>query len=316
MLSYPGFVMRTAVAIATLLVFEGARAAVHAEEALRIALFKTASEDANLQSLAAAIDPVLLSELGSVPNLQVAARPALDLPSMQLAVDCVGETAECLARAAKEAQSEGLVAPLVRRIGAEVVVTLLLHDARKQTTITAATRRYSGQQVEDQVLDAIPGMVRELFGLQSAPVEQPTPLPPTAPSEAPELSSETSPPVAAAKPLPIVPIVVGAVGVALMAAGVGFGLSAKSTENDYAKLMIPKDDKAAAGRAQDKIDSAATQAMLSNLGIGVGAAAVAAGIVLFVLQSQSGDDHNAAQAASGMRLASGLAQLTLSGTWN
>jgi hypothetical protein len=307
--------MRTAVAIATLLVFEGASATVHAEDALRIALFKTASEDADLQSLAAAIDPVLLSELGNVPNLQVAARPALDLPSMQLAVDCVGETAECLARAAKEAQSEGLVAPLVRRIGAEVVVTVLLHDARKQTTITAATRRYSGQHVEDQVLDAIPGMVRELFGLQSAPSDQPPP-PATAPSEAPELSSETSPPVAVAKPLPILPIVVGAVGVALIAAGVGFGVAAKSTEDDYAKLKIGDGDKAAAGRAQDKIDSAATQAMLSNLGIGVGAASVAAGIVLFVLQSQSGDDHDAAQAASGMRLASGLAQLTLSGTWN
>jgi hypothetical protein len=159
-------------------------------------------------------------------------------------------------------------------------------------------------------------MVRELFGLQSAPIDQPASPPATAPSEAPELSSETSPPVAVAKPLPVLPIVIGAVGVALIAAGVGFGMSAKSNEDAYAKLKIPQGDTAAAGRAQAKIDSAATQAMLSNVGFGVGAAAVAAGIVLFVLQSQSGDDHDAAQAGSGMRLASRMGQLTLSGSWN
>src|SRR4051794_26246109 len=105
---------RTLLVVPLLVVASNARA----DEPLRIALFKTASEETSLQALAAAIDPVLLSELGNVPDLQIAARPALDLPSMQLAIDCVGETADCLAQAAKQAQADGLVAPVVRKLGA------------------------------------------------------------------------------------------------------------------------------------------------------------------------------------------------------
>jgi len=316
--SHPAFVMRAAIALFTLLALETVRTAARADDdVLRIALFKTGSEDSALVSLAAAIDPVLLSELGRVPSLQIAARPALDLPSMQLAVDCVGETAECLSMAAKQAQADGLVAPLVRRIGAELVVTVLLHDARKQMTITAATRRYSGQQVEDQVLDGIPGMVRELFGLESPPNAPPPPAAPLpAPSEAVELSSETSPPVAAARPLPVLPIVVGAAGVAFIAAGALLGAAAKSSEDSYAKLVIGDGDVKAAQRAQDKYDSAASQATLANVAFGVGAAGVVAGVVLLILELQNQPEHAAAQAAAHTHLCSQLGQLTLSGSWN
>ncbi|HEY2735839.1 MAG TPA: hypothetical protein VGI70_17700, partial [Polyangiales bacterium] len=112
-------VFRTFVAAVTLLSLSAIRA--RADDPLRVALFKTASDDASLQALAAAVDPVLLSELSNVPNLEIGARPALDLPSMQLAIDCVGETAECLTSAAKQAQAEGLIAPTVRKLGAELV---------------------------------------------------------------------------------------------------------------------------------------------------------------------------------------------------
>jgi hypothetical protein len=312
--SHPAFVMRAAIALVTLLALDAARSASRADDTLHVALFKTASEDADLASLAAAIDPVLLSELGRVPALQIAARPALDLPSMQLAVDCVGETPECLAMAAKQAQADGLVAPLVRHIGAELVVTLLLHDARKQMNITAATRRYSGDQINNQVLDGIPGMVRELFGLASPPGAAAAPVLTPAPSEAPELSSETSPPVAAARPLPLLPIVVGAAGVAVIGVGAVLGALANSSEDAYAKLSI-KDEKTAAA-AQDKYDSAATQATLSNVAFGLGAAAVVTGVVLFIVETQNGNTSDRAQAATRTGLRTQLGSLTLSRTWN
>jgi hypothetical protein len=312
MLSSFQFLARTALA---LLVLNVARLSVRADDTLRIALFKTASEDASLQSLAAAIDPVLLSEINRVPKLQIAARPALDLPSMQLAIDCVGETAQCLSLAAKQAEAEGLVAPMVRRIGAEIVVTLLLHDVRKRMAITAATRRYSGGNFEDQALDGLPAMVRELFGL-AAPVAAAEAAPPVklpAASEEPESSSETAPPIAAKPSSLVLPIVLGSAGVAFIAAGVVLGMVSQSGEDAYAKMAVK--DPTTAGRALDKYDSAATQATLANIAFGVGAASLAAGIVVFIVQANGDTGQDVANTA-GTRLALGPGQLTLLGAWN
>jgi serine/threonine-protein kinase len=280
-----------------------------ADEPLRIALFKTASEDTNLQSLAAAIDPVLLSELGNVPGLQIAARPALDLPSMQLAIDCVGETADCLTQAAKQAQAEGLVAPVVRKLGSELVVTILLHDARKEVSITGATRRYPSDQL-DQALNGIPGMVRELFGLQAPAVAASAP-----PPEAAEPAPAAPPPPAASKPFPVLPVVLGAVGVAILGAGVGLGIASHSTGNAY--VATPVTDETTGNDALDKLHTARTEATLANVAFGVGAAALAAGVVLFILQQHGSDDKaDAAQAMQQLPLALRTGQLALSGHWD
>jgi serine/threonine-protein kinase len=296
---------RTLLAVLLLVVTSNARA----DEPLRIALFKTASEDTSLQSLAAAIDPVLLSELGNVPGLQIAARPALDLPSMQLAIDCVGETADCLTQAAKQAQAEGLVAPVVRKLGSELVVTILLHDARKQLSITGATRRYPSDQL-DQALDGIPGMVRELFGLQAPAVAASAP-----PPEAAEPAPAAPPPPAASKPFPVLPVVLGAVGVAILGAGVGLGIASHSTGNAY--VATPVTDETTGNDALDKLHTARTEATLANVAFGVGAAALAAGVVLFILQQHGSDDKaDAAQAMQQLPLATRTGQLALSGHWD
>jgi serine/threonine-protein kinase len=295
---------RTLLAVLLLVVASNARA----DEPLRIALFKTASEDTSLQSLAAAIDPVLLAELGNVPDLQIAARPALDLPSIQLAIDCVGETADCLTQAAKQAQAEGLVAPLVRKLGAELVVTILLHDARKQVSITGATRRYPSDQL-DQALDGIPGMVRELFGLQAPPAAAGAP-PPEAAGTAP-----APPPTAAGKPFPVLPVVLGAVGVAILGAGVGLGIASHSAGNAY--VATPVTDEASGHAALDKLHTARTEATLANVAFGVGAAALAAGVVLFILQQHGSDDKaDAAQTMQQLPLALRTGELALSGHWD
>src|ERR1700760_4268436 len=86
-----------------------------ADGALRVALFKTANDQPELKQAAAAGDPGLHSELGEIAGLQVAALPALDLPGLQLAMDCVGETPACLAAAATQTQVDGLVAPSLTR---------------------------------------------------------------------------------------------------------------------------------------------------------------------------------------------------------
>jgi hypothetical protein len=281
-------------------------------DALRVALYRAASEDADLESLAGAIDPVLHSELGNVPDLQVTARPALDLSSMQLAIDCVGETTDCLTLAAKEAQADGLVAPQLRRIGSELVLTILFHDSRRQEPFKAVTERYAGEGREQKLLDGIPGMVRELFGLPEpeAPVATPpAPVPSSAPLPA-------EPPATAERPLPVLPIVLGAVGVAFLVGGIGFGLASNGAEDDYAKLKIVDDGGASARRATDKYESSKDLATVANVGVIVGSVALVAGVVTLILHMQQPAPlRDSARSSARLRFGVGPGQLALSGSW-
>lgn len=315
MLTIAGFAKQTAAAVALTVMFMLVVSGARAQDTLRIALFKTASEDSSLQTLASAIDPVLLSELGNVPNLQIAARPALDLPSMQLAIDCVGETEPCLSLAAKQAEADGLIAPAVRKLGSEVVVTVLLHDARKKMSIKGATRRYQGDKIDDQVLDGIPGMVRELFAMET--VATPVAAANAAPLDSVTSPIDSAPPMAAAQPPPMLPMVLAASGVAFIAAGVVLGAVSKSGENAY-KKFVPKDDgnDSPEMSALHKYNTARTEAALADVGFGVGAAALAAGVITFIVQQHGSGERDAAQTSARLHLAVQPGRLALTGHWD
>ena len=108
-------------------------------------MFRTATADPALQDLGEALDPVVLDELGKhQPLVQVTARPPLDLPATQLALDCVGETNACLREAATQAGVDVLIAPSLERAGDETVVTLMYFDARGAGELRNAARRHRG----------------------------------------------------------------------------------------------------------------------------------------------------------------------------
>jgi hypothetical protein len=255
----------------------------YAEDPLRAALFKTASEDTDLASLAASVDSVLLDELGSVPNLQIAARPALDLPSMQLAIDCVGETADCLSLAAKQAEADGLIAPQLRRMGDQVMLTVLFHDARGKLAIEAATRRYTGAGFEQKVLDGIPAMVRELFGLP-----EPAGLTPLAAAEA-SAPEPARPPPSAANKIPWLPIGIAAGGAVAIAVGAAFGAASGSAEDAYKKIVVT--DTSSAGQATDKYETSSDLATIANVAFVLGGAALAAGAAIYLIESRKDADE-------------------------
>jgi hypothetical protein len=277
---------------------------VHAQELLRVALFKSASDQPELRQLAAAVDSVLHGELGEVPALEVAALPALDLPGLQLAIDCVGETPECLRSAATQAGAEGLVAPSLTKSGTVVVLQLLLFDPRSASPIKAVTRNIEGQQDDRQALDALPGMVRELFDLPEktvAPEAQPEPAP---------LPSEP-PPLAAKRPSLLVPIILGGVGVALIGAGAVVGAVGESAQNDYQGRHVTNTTEADA--AYHKYKVANTCATLADIGFAVGGAAIVAGVLVFVIQhGKASSEH----ARAGTRVELGLSGLKLKSTWD
>jgi tetratricopeptide (TPR) repeat protein len=89
---------------------------------------------------------------------------------------------------------------------------------------------------------------------------------------------------------------VGGAGVALLAIGSIFGALAISDANKAKTLC--KDFVCPPGNGgREAVDAASEKALVSTLGIGVGAAAVGAGVVLFVLGRSPGKDEAPAKAA-------------------
>jgi hypothetical protein len=285
----------------------------------RLALMPTASNDAKGKELASALDPVVLAQLEAAVGVTAAARVALDLPALQIALDCVGETPECLRAVTTQSNTDSLLAPSVESAGSEQVVTLLYFDARGQGELRSVVRRHHGPDVQRAALDAVPGMLRELFGVAEPASAQPEPTPEPSPVDETAIEPQPEP---EQHPFPVAPVIVGGVGVVLIGVGTAFGLAAKSSEDEYAaidptSISDPKKAHAEADRAADAYDHAHTQALLSNVMFGVGAAAVAAGAVWLViaLSSDGGSDEAAPpQALLTPSLAPGQLGLTLHGS--
>lgn len=91
---------------------------------------------------------------------------------------------------------------------------------------------------------------------------------------------------------------VGGVGAAALAVGLGFGLSARSAWNDAVEAGCNEDNPNDDGTIPCSLEGdelagkARSRAMISNIAIGVGAVAVAAGVVLYVT-APSGEERAA-----------------------
>ena len=98
-----------------------ARADVPARAATaeRVVIFPAASPDHD-SDLRTALNPVVFAALQDLQSVQIAARAALDLPAMEMAVDCVGEMHACLSAVMQQyTDAEVLIAPSVQRAGDE-----------------------------------------------------------------------------------------------------------------------------------------------------------------------------------------------------
>ena len=249
----------------------------------RLALMPSASDSsAPASELATELDPLLLAQLKAVVRVTPAARPALDLPAMQLALDCVGQTPECLRAVSAQTATDSLLAPSVQAASGELVVTLLHYDARSGA-LRSVVKRHAGEGAHRAALDAVPAMLRELFDIAEGEAGEPEPEPEPEPVDDGTIEPAFEPPVE--KPFPVGPVIVGGVGAALVGAGVGFGLAANASEKDW-KTRDPMSE----GEVSDALeieDRAQTQATLSNVGFIVGAAALTAGAVWLALELSS-----------------------------
>lgn len=241
----------------------------------RFALFRTASLDPALSEIGAALDVVIHEELNTLGHIEVSARPSVDLPAMQLAIDCVGELPECMQAVIQQAGVDALVAPVLRRGPDESVTVTLIYFEAHDNEMRGVTRTLSGRNVTQVVLDAIPEMVREAFGLlepATAPAPEAADEPPTA---APR--EDLEPADKRAKRLQIVvPAVLGAAGVVIGGVGLGLGIAAKREEDAYARA--PTNTRAEIRAALASLDRAERLALAANVSFGVAGAAVLSGL--------------------------------------
>ena len=285
-------------------------ATARAEEPVNVAVFRAGAKDAALRPLAEALGPVVLGELDKIESVKVSARPPLDLHATQLALDCIGETGACLRTVAEQAASDAVLSPSIERAGDETVVTLLYFDARGQGELKSSTRRYSGTDVERAALDAVPVMLRELFGIAAPEPPAAEPAAPAAQQDVIESDLGPQEPEAERTMFPAAPVAVTAAGVVFLGVGIAFGLMAKATEDEYADTTPVTEDQV--DTAIDKFDEAETQATIANVGIGVGAAVIVVGAALWVVELSSDGDEGAG-AWLAPRLAPGHAGVTFSG---
>jgi hypothetical protein len=261
------------------------------DDSLRVALFKTSSKVSELTPLAAALDPVLQAEVERLTVVSVGTVPPLDLPSLQLALDCVGETPTCLHVVVERMRVAGVLSPSLARSGPNMVLSLLLYDPKRGADLQRVTRSFPNEASDDVVFDGAKRLVRQLFGVvEPAPVAEPEPEAP-APTPPPPVTTEVAPapqPMAAV-PAPrstrsqslLVPVVLGAVGVGALGVGLGFGLASNKTEVRYGTVAVMDDRDAET--ADDLVSRAQTQSTIANIAFGVGAAScIAAGVVYFL----------------------------------
>lgn len=156
-----------------------------AQERPRAAILETQAAG-NTGDTAGAVDRMIRARLDNLEVVETAGGVALDLGEVQLALGCVGETAECLAPVADELSVRLLVIPQLDRTDDELMLSIAVFD-REDGSIDRAVRRAGGERARADLLDAIDGQLRELFGLPALPppeepvTTQPQPPAPSGP---------------------------------------------------------------------------------------------------------------------------------------
>jgi hypothetical protein len=221
----------------------------------------------------------------------------LDLDAVQLAIECPDTSARCLREIATLMDAEIVLVPSIKtkKDALELRVTCFKADARSAPA--TAMRKQAGTRLDATLLDAVPGMLREVLELEDARVVaavEPEDKEPDeehesetqAPAEEPvDTQASTGQPQGAHSDFPLGPVLVGSGGVALLATGIVLGAIASSTEDDYASYPIDTEQQASAADAlRAKGES---QALAANILLGTGAAAIVVAGIWYIATGQT-----------------------------
>jgi hypothetical protein len=235
------------------------------------------------------------------------AQPPLDLEAMQLAIDCLDESMRCLREVAERSQAQVLIAPAVASADGSLELSILFFDADSGEGPRKVVRRQFGSELEQATLDAIPDMLRELFRIEHAEEKSAPAVVAHAAEPAPTAPHASG----SSGGLPLGPLLLGAGGLVSVTAGLTLGALMHKTENDYA--VLPVLTEAQAKTADDRRKVGEREALMANVLLGVGAAAIAVGAIWLAVGLVHED--RPAQTRLFPVLGTDRAGLALSGTW-
>lgn len=287
---------RTAVAftlslVATLGLPAGALgpALVHAQQAASLptaSVLRTSAGGAVDPSLAEAVDRLVRSQLDAASVLRITGSVALDLHDVQLALGCVGETDACLEAAADEIGVDALVLPSLVRTGDETVLSLGLFDRRATPKVRRVTGRVRGVDPSTGTLEAVSRLLAQLFPQARFEAERADAGGATGGAGHAGAGDPAGGHDRASRGLSPWPFVVGGVGVAALAIGVGFGLAAQSAQDDFAALPTSTPDEIDVFLA--RVEDARFDATVANVLFVTGGLAVAGGVAWAIVELAAG----------------------------
>jgi hypothetical protein len=242
----------------------------------------------------ARVERAIRAELDALDAVELLPAPALDFEATQLAVDCVGTSERCLSTMAERGKADMLVVASIERAAGQVELRIFRFDADEGGEPRSVRREAEGKKVGAELLDAVPAMVRELFEKNDEADET---LAAEAEDEPEEDAFDEAPaqvePTYRDDELPLGPLLLGAGGAAVIAAGLTVGLVMNGTQSEYDEQRI--ETPADVDVAQSKRDLGEKQALIANALLGAGAAMLVAGGVWFALElSDDGADEGTA----------------------
>jgi hypothetical protein len=255
----------------------------------------------------ASLNRKLLDALEQMAVVELLPQPALDLESAQLALDCMEQNARCLREVAEHAKADVLIAPMVTRADGKTELTLLYFDAQSDEAPHKVVRRQRGDELTSATLDAIPAMLRELFGSEETTAEPEHDAEhgePAAPAKEPAAASSS-------KHIPLGAVLLGGVGVVGIGSGIALGVMMRDTQHKYSALAVQTPAQADAAERQRKQGQG--QALGANLLLGAGIAALAASGIWLAISLTREDHPDEQRAALVPLLGSDRAGLVLAG---
>jgi hypothetical protein len=281
-------------------------APVRAEALPRTAVLRPHAEGDRAE---ATVYSKVVAALRELHVADVLPEPPLDLEAVQLAIDCMEQSARCLREVAHRTNARVVIAPSLTHHSDGLELSILFFDEQSDEAPHKAMRRQSGDSLAQATLDAIPGMLRELFQVEAE--TPPAEAEPSAANEAQPAPTEEAAPASNRGGLPLGPLLLGGAGVASLAVGLTIGALMHKTQNDYAAHAVTTQAEAAAADAQRKRGN--REALLANVLIGAGAAAILAGSLW--LASGLAHEDKPAQARIAPVLGPNEAGLSVRGTW-
>lgn len=260
---------------------------------LKVALLRTTQGDAG--AAAEAIDGALLRDLSGIAGIDRPTVSPIDYAEIQLTVGCSDEARQCLSSIAQMVQVDAIV---VRRLVVEpnrARLEIVYLDTTASDEPARAEQIGEGSDPAGGLAASVPSLVRRLFGIPE-PVAAAAPEAERGPAHETVAAAETdtTPRAESGGVGPLTWVALGA-GAAALGVGVVLGISANGSNDDYQSAPVDTEEEREA--ALEKLDAAKGKGIAATILIPTGAALLALGATLLIIDLSGGGDESGAEVA-------------------